>query len=347
MSYQQHRKGAMIMSESPIEPMVSIIVPVYNTEKYICKCLDSILSQTYKNFELIIIDDGSSDSSPQICDAYANKDARIVVIHQKNQGVSVARNIGLALSHGNILFFIDSDDYASSYLVENVIAAFQSSNYDMILFNAKSVQQASDKVPATANAGYKLKPIDIRFAQRSAVMGNFATLWSFASKRKLWNNLRFDVSMTSAGEDGWMIINLLGQDISIGSINSSLYFHRVDNRSSLSHLHNSRTYFNSYMVWLKRLELSKKLCFGLDPYCTGRILSSIVKAYCMNMLDHKLTESELKQLIQFLDLLSIKKVKGRYRDKMLCLCIQNHVNIALYLYSRYKTGKSKDKKYSL
>lgn len=90
--------------------MVSIVIPVYNVEKYLRQCVDSVLAQTYRDWELILVDDGSPDSCPQICDEYASKDTRIKVIHQKNQGVSCARNIGIAAAIGEYLCFIDSDD---------------------------------------------------------------------------------------------------------------------------------------------------------------------------------------------------------------------------------------------
>lgn len=93
------------------KPTISIIVPVYKAEKYLSKCIESILNQTYKDFELILIDDGSPDNSGQICDEFANKDNRIVVIHQENKGVSAARNAGIKISKGVWLTFIDADDY--------------------------------------------------------------------------------------------------------------------------------------------------------------------------------------------------------------------------------------------
>lgn len=91
-------------------PELSIIVPVYKTEKYLPKCIDSILAQTFTDFELILIDDGSPDRCGEICDEYAAKDDRIIVIHQKNQGVSAARNAGLDIARGEYIGFVDSDD---------------------------------------------------------------------------------------------------------------------------------------------------------------------------------------------------------------------------------------------
>ena len=91
-------------------PKISVVVPVYNVEKYLSVCINSVLSQTFTDFELILVDDGSTDKGGDICDEYEKKDNRIRVIHQKNQGVSAARNAGIDLSIGEYLIFIDSDD---------------------------------------------------------------------------------------------------------------------------------------------------------------------------------------------------------------------------------------------
>ena len=96
-----------------MNPLISVIVPIYNVEKYLARCVDSIVNQTYKNLEIILVDDGSPDLCPQMCDDYAEKDSRIKVVHKKNGGLSDARNAGMAVSTGEYISFIDSDDYVS------------------------------------------------------------------------------------------------------------------------------------------------------------------------------------------------------------------------------------------
>ena len=99
-------------------PIMSVIVPVYNTEQYLHRCIDSILTQTYTDFELLLIDDGSKDKSGDICDEYALKDSRIRVFHKENGGVSSARNLGLDNAAGEWITFVDSDDWIiESYLM--------------------------------------------------------------------------------------------------------------------------------------------------------------------------------------------------------------------------------------
>ena len=94
-------------------PKISIIVPVYKVEKFLPKCIDSILSQTFTDFELILVDDGSPDNCGKICDEYAHKDDRVVVVHKLNEGVSIARNKGLDVAKGEYILFCDSDDFVS------------------------------------------------------------------------------------------------------------------------------------------------------------------------------------------------------------------------------------------
>ncbi len=106
-------------------PEISIIVPVYKVEQYLPRCLDSLLSQTYKNLEIILIDDGSTDNSPSICDAYAGKDSRIRVIHKENGGLSNARNTGLDAAEGELIGFIDSDDYIENDMYEYLLSGMR------------------------------------------------------------------------------------------------------------------------------------------------------------------------------------------------------------------------------
>ena len=127
------------------QALISVIVPVYNVEKYLPECVESIISQTYGNLEIILVDDGSTDRSGKICDEFAEKDSRIVVIHQKNSGVSAARNRGLDVCKGDYISFVDSDDYYCTDLMEsamNALPAFTPPRiYLSFRFNLSIVQE--------------------------------------------------------------------------------------------------------------------------------------------------------------------------------------------------------------
>ena len=122
-----------------MEDLISVVVPIYNVENYIKKCVDSILSQTYKNLEIILVDDGSPDNCPQICDEYAQKDNRIKVIHKENGGLSDARNAGIDISKGKFITFIDSDDYIEKDYVEVLYNSIKENASDMAIGSHKAI----------------------------------------------------------------------------------------------------------------------------------------------------------------------------------------------------------------
>ena len=108
-----------------MKELISIIVPIYNVEKYIHKCIESIINQTYKNLEIILVDDGSPDNCGNICEEYAKNDSRIKVIHKENNGLSSARNAGLEICKGDYIGFVDSDDYIELNMYEVLINALK------------------------------------------------------------------------------------------------------------------------------------------------------------------------------------------------------------------------------
>lgn len=115
--------------------MISVVIPVYNVEKYLAECVDSVLGQTYQDYEIILVDDGATDSSGAMCDEYAQKDARIRVIHQPNGGLSAARNSGLKAAQGEYIYFLDSDDYIEPTALADLVATAQQEQADVVFFD--------------------------------------------------------------------------------------------------------------------------------------------------------------------------------------------------------------------
>ncbi len=146
------------------QALISVIIPVYNVEAYLQECVESVLKQTYQNFEIILVDDGSTDSSGDICDEYAGNDERICVIHQKNSGPSKTRNTGLENANGKYIYFLDSDDYIESNALELLVDTAESNNADLVFFGAHSFSDNGSEIRqgyvinGTYNAknGYKI-----------------------------------------------------------------------------------------------------------------------------------------------------------------------------------------------
>ena len=142
------------------QPKVSVIIPVYNVEQYLRKCLDSVINQTYKNLEIICINDGSLDNCGAILDEYVQKDSRIIVIHQKNAGVSDARNKGLRNAQGEYILFVDPDDWCETDLIETAIEGFKDDEIDLVYWGSNIIveREISDEefyIHQRANSCYR------------------------------------------------------------------------------------------------------------------------------------------------------------------------------------------------
>lgn len=195
---------------------VSIIMPVYNSERYVSYAIDSVLNQSFEDFELILVDDGSVDKSGQICDVYAQKDARIRVIHQRNQGLCAARNAGLNIAKGDYIGFIDNDDfYYPDLIKDNYSLAFRY-GADVIRFDRLRLQTFDDnKKPLKDVSGtrgmfkkgekisvFRGKEI-IQQYQKIKKSGALYGIWNGLFRRQFLedNNLRFDTRIKFGGED--------------------------------------------------------------------------------------------------------------------------------------------------
>lgn len=217
--------------------IVSIIVPVYKVEPYIHRCIDSILSQTYDDFELILVDDGSPDNCGVICDEYAAKDSRIHVIHQENGGLSAARNAGLDVADGRYIYFLDSDDEIKPTLFETVLP-YMENGYDMAVFNYDRKEQGGNITPAF---GHTLGSFDIRDedARKEFILAQLLTAkigWEACFRmysREIIEryHLRFADNRRIFAEDLYFSLCYCAHARRIVSIPDSLYFYTIREES--------------------------------------------------------------------------------------------------------------------
>lgn len=279
----------------------SIIIPVFNAEISIVRCIKSILYQTYTDFELIIIDDGSNDQTPLILDKLQNKDSRIKVLHQSNSGVSSARNNGLSISKGEYILFIDSDDWIDP----NYLQSFsENPDYpDNLKIGAVSVDNTQNDVKYDLFTKYpdKIQPVTEAFADAGLLHNGFP--WTKAYNRKIIveNNLRFNENI-SFKEDLIFFLDYLKFCKTIEYIDTTRYHYIVHSNSLSTKKHNPTSLLEITKIIIQK---SKDFCIDLksntyrDSYlrlCTEEIINA---NYC-NDLGKKERILNLKNLIDII-----------------------------------------------
>lgn len=174
------------------KPLISVIVPVYNVEQYLNKCIDSIINQTYKNLEIILVNDGSTDNSSIICDEYANKDRRIKVIHKSNGGLSDARNAGIDAAKGKYIGFIDSDDWVEIDMYSKLYSIASKENVDIAQCDFIRTYSEDEKIYNNTNEVIKLYTGIEMLEQlyKNKYVKNIL-IWNKIYKRELFDNIRF------------------------------------------------------------------------------------------------------------------------------------------------------------
>ena len=229
---------------------VSIVVPIYNVEKYLCRCVDSLLSQSYQNIEVILVDDGSSDSSGKIADAYAEEHANVTVIHKENAGVSLARNTGIMAASGDYIYFADSDDWVASDAVEKMIDAVLQDHADLVM---------TGYYLEYPNEGYTVEfdiPDKQVFSEKQQLPDailemekhNFNVLWNKLFKTAIIreNQLQFTKAL-STGEDLLFICQYMMCEPSVALIPGKTYHYMRQDEDSLAGKYRKDLYTQTLM----------------------------------------------------------------------------------------------------
>ena len=207
---------------------VSVIIPVYNVRPYLSEALDSVLNQTYKHLEIIIIDDGSTDGSGEICDEYSERDDRVIVIHQENRGLSAARNAGLDVMKGDLVAFLDPDDAYAALFVETMLSAMMKENVDLVMCRY-TVHDSSGHLsyPGNGKIEHLLRPgLYDRTASLRALVDSTLNVsaWNKLYRRDLWTGLRFPEGHVY--EDVDTTYRIFDRCQSLRCLNQPLYMHR-------------------------------------------------------------------------------------------------------------------------
>ncbi len=213
--------------------LISVIVPVYNVEQYVSACVDSILSQSYKNIEIILVNDGSQDNSRQICEDYLKSDSRIILINKENGGLSDARNKGIECATGDYLAFIDSDDIIHRDYLKIMSQNIGESDIAICRLKKFTIQEPDNSLPISERyeelSGFEMN--EFLFHEKLGIHTIVATNKLY--RRTLWSHLRFPIGRLH--EDCAVIYLILNQAKSVKLLDSELYFYRMREDSITSY----------------------------------------------------------------------------------------------------------------
>lgn len=255
---------------------VSIIIPVYNEEVYLKRCLSSVVSQTYSKLEIILVDDGSTDGSPDICDHFARQDSRICVIHQNNQGLSAARNAGLDLASSDYIQFVDGNDWILPTMTEELMAVLQedSSDVSQCSFYMVSEQPENEMLHFDFDADEnnlqdrRIYSGDDLHLQLTRNHMHTVVQWNKLFKRKVLDGLRFPVGKLH--EDEFIIHRELAQMKAMSCLNRKLYVY-MQNPKSITHQRSLKNHLHICEAYLDRTQF----------YVEKKIYSAAAVAYTM------------------------------------------------------------------
>ena len=246
------------MSLGVLMPNISVIVPVYNVEKYLSACLNSILAQTFTDFELILVDDGSPDSSGKICDEYAEKDSRIRVFHTSNGGVSNARNIGLDNATSEYVVFVDSDDFVEKTYLDKLIYG----GYDLSICGCYFSDPQGSVLSVARKESEKAEVVSKENILKWYEQGSLYSVWTSAFKKSIIDtyNLRFDTN-TTRGEDTIFMFNYVEHCETVHFVEDVLYYYVRYNTNTLTTSRNLKSvralaYLDNFIYeWLEKNNL--------------------------------------------------------------------------------------------
>lgn len=231
------------MSIDTDRPLFSIIVPVYNTAAYLEQCIDSILGQKFSSLELVLIDDGSTDGSSDICDRYARCDNRISVIHKLNAGVSAARNDGLDVAKGSYIWFVDSDDWISPDALSLLSSRIADFGPSMVCFAFNTIGDDDFQIETIAAPKENLNSFDGPLQCENKLYA-----WCQVFRRDVTNGIRFDTGLALLEDRDFfykVCVRAIGDTLSIGQ---PLYNYRIERQNSAVHEMTTDKAFGAYLV---------------------------------------------------------------------------------------------------
>jgi len=269
--------------------LVSVVIPVYNMENYLDRCVNSVVGQSYKNLEIILVDDGSKDKSPTMCDAWAEKDDRIVVIHKENAGLGMARNSGMEIARGDYIIFPDSDDYIHETLVEKCVKAATENDADVVVFGCFEIDENGNEKArqiSSVQSVYEGECVQkvLLAGMFSYSMGIGVSAWSKMYRCNMLrdNNLDFVSERKIISEDSYFMLEVFSKISKAFVLNENLYYYcRRENSLSRAfkadRFEKNNEFLKQSLVCIESNGLHNEVAVHLKSRYHGLMLGAMVK----------------------------------------------------------------------
>lgn len=308
-----------------MEELISIIIPAYNAEKTIEKCLRSIINQSYKDIQLIIVNDGSTDCTASICEQYLDIDNRIELINLSNAGVSNARNVGLKISKGEYILFVDADDWLPETALEILYKNIE--NTDIVVGSYKRLNYYRSQDYIVPNIKYTF-PDEGDFL-KYIHLGNLRTPWAKLFRKEILEKIEFDIDLPYA-EDSIFVLQALRNCKSIKMISDIVYYYDCSSLSGASHRfdHKITTYierlFCEYCKTVKKMSNNSKKNAEFQNERAQSDIKMLVDYYCQKKTGFSkwIEIEDLKQISDFYSQYIVEPV-----DKNIDLLLKKHYQI--------------------
>ena len=309
--------------------LISIVVPIYNVEKYLNECIDSIIAQTYKNIEIILVDDGSPDSCPVICDNWKEKDYRVKVIHKENGGLSDARNVGIENAKGNYICFIDSDDYVEKNYVEELYNKIVT---EEVKISQCGIKYVDDNHQIIKNVGYKNNCVlpgrkviedscDKHFTENEVV-------WNRLYDINLFKNLKFPKGKLH--EDEYITYKLLYNEEKIAIVSNCLYNYRQSDNSIMRSNYSLKRFYDFLEAYKEKIDYFKnKKDIVIHDMVIKSYLSNLSNIYIKIKKSIQNPQSYLKSIKE-----EYKKYY-KYIKRSKNIGLKNKIKVSIFYFSPY------------
>lgn len=312
-------------------PQISIIVPVYNAEKYLHQCVDSILNQSFKNIELLLIDDGSTDASGSICDVYAHNDDRVKVVHKENGGVASARNLGLDLTRSEWLTFVDADDWIEPTMLEEVYQKAQLVNADLVFVDIMYSYPTYIEIYQTYR--WRTNPQDALADYLTKT--RYRPGWGLIKKTLIENNkYRFPENLTIY-EDFHLMVRLVYKSNTIVQVEKPLYNYRMQDNSIVHSTDHNRTIQNQTWAYNSILQYFKDN--GVYDKYAPALYARILHDYQRMVLDPSQHQEFLKIYPDKKNYIW-KSTTINLKLKIMMWCLTHHMSFLTYVLCVVRNG---------